>query len=120
VFDLSITKLLVLGVLALVIFGPDQLPKMAGQLGRAIRDLRKMAEKAKADLTEGLGPEFADFDLSDLNPKAFVSKHLFDEPNGSSAGSAGSAASGVSTHPLAREEHPLPRGQRPPFDMDAT
>ncbi|HEY1915804.1 MAG TPA: sec-independent translocase [Streptosporangiaceae bacterium] len=116
-FDLSITKLLVLLVLALVIFGPDQLPKIAGQLGRAIRDLRNMAEKAKADLTEGLGPEFADFDLSDLNPKAFVSKHLFDEPNGSAAGPA---ASGVASHPLAREEHPLPRGQRPPFDMDAT
>ena len=26
VFDLSIPKLLVLGVLALIIFGPDQLP----------------------------------------------------------------------------------------------
>jgi sec-independent protein translocase protein TatB len=116
VFDLSITKLLVLAVLALVIFGPDQLPKMASQLGRAIRDLRQMAERAKADLTDGLGPEFADFDLNDLNPKTFVTKHLFDEPNGSTAGPVASGA----THPLAREEHPLPRGQRPPFDMDAT
>jgi sec-independent protein translocase protein TatB len=118
VFDLSITKLLVLGVLALVIFGPDQLPKMASQLGRTLRDLRQMAEKAKADLTEGLGPEFADFDISDLNPKTFVAKHLFDEPNGS--GTASPVGAGVAAHPLAREDPPLPRGQRPPFDMDAT
>jgi sec-independent protein translocase protein TatB len=39
VFDLSITKLLVLAVLAIVIFGPDQLPKIASQAGRALRDL---------------------------------------------------------------------------------
>jgi sec-independent protein translocase protein TatB len=120
VFDLSITKLLVLGVLALVIFGPDQLPKMAGQLGRTIRDLRRMAEKAKSDLTEGLGPEFADFDLNDLNPKTFVAKHLFDETNGANGANGATSASTLPTHPMAREEPPLPRGQRPPYDMDAT
>jgi len=85
VFDLSITKLLVLAVLGLVIFGPDQLPKMAGQLGRVIRDLRRMAEKARADLTEGLGPEFTDFDIADLNPRSLVRKHLLDAPGDADA-----------------------------------
>ena len=80
VFDLSITKLLVLAVLALVIFGPDQLPKIASQAGRMLRDLRRMAEGAKADLQDGLGPEFADFDINDLNPRNFVRKHLLDDP----------------------------------------
>jgi sec-independent protein translocase protein TatB len=79
VFDLSITKLLVLAVIALVIFGPDQLPKMASQAGKMIRDLRRMADQAKADLTDGLGPEFADFDVADLNPRRFVRKHLLDD-----------------------------------------
>ncbi len=63
-FDLSITKLLVLAVLAIVIFGPDQLPKIAAQAGRALRDLRRLAEGARNDLREGLGPEFAEFDVS--------------------------------------------------------
>src|SRR5712691_2912851 len=80
VFDLSIPKLLVLGVLALVIFGPDQLPKMAAQAGRALRELRRMADGAKADLRDGLGPEFADFDINDLNPRHFVRKHLLEDP----------------------------------------
>ncbi len=32
-FDLSIGKLLILAVIALVIFGPNELPKMASQAG---------------------------------------------------------------------------------------
>ena len=83
-FDLSIPKLLVLAVIALVIFGPHELPKIASQAGRALRDLRKIAEGAKNDLREGLGPEFSDFDIEDLNPKRFVQKHLFDDINGDS------------------------------------
>jgi sec-independent protein translocase protein TatB len=80
VFDLSVTKLLVLAVIALIVFGPKDLPKIASQAGRALRDLRRIAEGAKADLREGLGPEFQNFDFEDLNPRRFVQKHLLDEP----------------------------------------
>jgi sec-independent protein translocase protein TatB len=79
VFDLSVTKILVLAVIALIVFGPNELPKVAAQAGRMLRDLRKIAEGAKADLREGLGPEFQDFDFEDLHPKNFVRKHLFDD-----------------------------------------
>jgi sec-independent protein translocase protein TatB len=79
VFDLSLPKLLILAVIALVVFGPNELPKIASRAGQALRDLRRIAEGAQADLREGLGPEFADFDLSDLNPRRFVHKHLLSE-----------------------------------------
>ncbi len=116
VFDLSIPKLLVLAVIALVIFGPNELPKIASQAGRALRDLRRIADGAKNDLREGLGPEFADFDIEDLNPKRFVAKHLFDDLNGDSAQAAASAAPGT-----ARPAGPLlAPGERAPFDPDAT
>ena len=84
VFDLSLPKLLILAVLALVVFGPNELPKMASQAGRFLRELRKIADGAQADLREGLGPDFADFDLTDLSPRRFVQKHLLsdlDEPD---------------------------------------
>jgi Sec-independent protein secretion pathway components len=55
-FDLSLPKLLVLAVIALVVFGPDELPTIAAQAGRALRDLRQIAEGAKNDLRDGLGP----------------------------------------------------------------
>jgi sec-independent protein translocase protein TatB len=116
-FDLSIPKLLVLAVIALVIFGPHELPKIASQAGKALRDLRKIAEGAKNDLREGLGPEFADFEIEDLNPKRFVQKHLFDDINGDSA-TAGAAAQ--PSRPAAAGGQVLAPGERPPFDPDAT
>jgi sec-independent protein translocase protein TatB len=90
VFDLSLPKLLVLAVLALIMFGPHELPKFAAQAGRALHDLRRIADGAKTDLREGLGPEFCDFDLDDLNPRRFVQKHLLtglnrDDPDGTEA-----------------------------------
>ena len=114
-FDLSIGKLLVLAVIALIIFGPNELPKMASQAGRALRDLRRIAEGAKNDLREGLGPEFADLELEDLNPKRFVQKHLFDEMNGDRANSAGATAAGSRANGSL-----LAPGERAPYDTDAT
>ena len=119
-FDLSIPKLLVLAVIALVVFGPHELPKIASQAGRALRDLRRIAEGAKQDLREGLGPEFEDFDFDDLNPRRFVQKHLLDEPvstvpapvnmaNGNGANGAVNGARAV-----------LEDGADPPFDLEAT
>src|ERR1700735_3145294 len=96
-FDLSFVKIAVLAVIALVVFGPDQLPKLAAQAGRALRDVRRMAENARADLEEHLGPEFSEFALNELNPKYFVRKHLLDEPGGAAGGGGGIAGIGGGT-----------------------
>ena len=114
-FDLSPGKLLILAVLALVIFGPKELPKMASQAGKALRDLRRIAEGAKDDLREGLGPEFADFELEDLHPKRFVQKHFLDDLNGDSAKAAAQPTRSARTSGTL-----LAPGERPPFDPDAT
>jgi sec-independent protein translocase protein TatB len=116
VFDLSFTKLLVLAVLALVIFGPDQLPKIAAQAGRALRDLRRLADMAKADLKEGLGPEFADFDMNDLDPRNFVRKHLLDDLDDDE----GPGPSPASASPYGAAASALPPGESPPYDAEAT
>ncbi|HEY2522362.1 MAG TPA: sec-independent translocase [Streptosporangiaceae bacterium] len=114
-FDLSVWKILVLAVIALVIFGPHELPKMAAKAGQGLRELRKIAEGAKNDLREGLGPEFADFEIEDLNPRHFVQKHLLSEMdlngNGTAAATASTAAGSSSA---------LLPGEEPPFDMEAT
>jgi sec-independent protein translocase protein TatB len=128
VFDLSITKLLVLAVIALIVFGPKELPKVAAQVGRVLRDLRRIADGATAELKEGLGPEFQNFELEDLNPRRFVSKHLFDDETQRAllddfketstamttalTGKPGTAANG--THAALRD------GEDPPFDIEAT
>ena len=118
VFDLSLPKLLVLAVIALVVFGPNELPKMAAKAGKALRELRRIADGAKADLREGLGPEFAEFDINDLNPRHFVQKHLLSdldgEMNGEMNGNNGSPAAGP---PRASALVP---GEQPPYDTEAT
>jgi sec-independent protein translocase protein TatB len=123
VFDLSVLKILVLGVLALVIFGPDQLPKMASQAGRALRDLRRLAESAKADLQDGLGPEFRDFDVNDLNPRNFVRKHLWDDLEGDLNGNGNANANGddINAQLLAAPQSMmLAPDESPPYDVEAT
>jgi sec-independent protein translocase protein TatB len=54
---------------------------MSYKFGGALRDLRKIAESAKNDRREGLGPEFAGFEIKDLNVKQFVHKHVFGDLN---------------------------------------
>ena len=104
-FDLSPFKLLVLAVIALVVFGPDELPKIAARAGRALADLRQIAEGAKNDLREGLGPEFAGFEIENLNPRRFVHKHLSGEMNTDQAAQQQPAANGTPPTP---GEHPPP------------
>jgi len=132
VFDLDFWKLGVLGVVALIVFGPERLPAMAAQVGRALRELRKMAEGAKTELQENLGPEFSQFDIADLNPKHFVRKHLMDEVTGDGAlfgkiaengNGNGNGASGNGSTQLASRTTPrvvLGPGESPPYDAEAT
>ena len=116
-FDLSIPKLLVLAVIALVIFGPDELPKIASLAGRALRDLRRIADSAKNDLQEGLGPEFS-FEIDDLDPRRFVHKHLVGnlsgDPDRRTAAPPRASRQGRASEML------LAPGERPPYDPDAT
>jgi sec-independent protein translocase protein TatB len=116
-FDLSIPKLFVLAVIALVIFGPKELPKIASQAGRALRDLRKIAESAKSDLREGLGPEFA-LEIEDLNPKRFVQKYLLDDVSGDP--DRKTAAYPQASGQARANGTLLAPGECPPYDPEAT
>lgn len=110
--DLSLPKLLILAVIALVVFGPKDLPKIAAQAGRALRELRRLADGAQADLREGLGPEFSDFDIDDLNPRRFIHKHLLSEPDrGDPDGTDVSGGAPAAAHLT---------GEEPPYDAEAT
>jgi sec-independent protein translocase protein TatB len=122
-FDLSFFKLLVLGVLALIIFGPERLPGMAAQAGRLLRELRRMAEGAKSELSDSLGPEFSQFsqqfDIADLNPKHFVRKHVLNELTGDGSLLGGSVDAGNgAAGPM--QTSALQPGESPPYDAEAT
>lgn len=74
--DIGALELVTLVVLAVLIFGPDKLPKVIQDISGFIRKVREFSDGAKRDIREELGPEFKDFEFEDLNPKTFVRKHL--------------------------------------------
>ena len=128
-FDLSMWKLLVLGVIALIVFGPDRLPQLARDAGRTLRQLREMAQTARTELKSELGDTVGDFDFSDLNPRTFVRKHLLDDLDSDLASPApGRAAASASTAgapaaggtPAAAPAAFGALTEPAPYDLDAT
>lgn len=47
-------EILVVGVLALLVFGPEKLPEMARSLGKGLTQLKRMASDAKSEFDMGL------------------------------------------------------------------
>nr|WP_269452206.1 twin-arginine translocase TatA/TatE family subunit [Tessaracoccus coleopterorum] len=66
-------------VLAVVLFGPEKLPQYSRKAARVFVYLRDIANNAKNTIGTELGPEYADLELKDLNPKAFLAKQLQNE-----------------------------------------
>lgn len=77
-FDIGPLELIALVVLAVLVFGPEKLPKVIQDVSRFIRKVREFSDNAKEDIRSELGPEFKDFEFEDLNPKNFVRKHVLD------------------------------------------
>ncbi|MDJ1136686.1 sec-independent translocase [Streptomyces iconiensis] len=77
-FDIGPLELVALVVLAVLIFGPDKLPKVIQDVSAFIRKVRAFSDSAKEDIKSELGPEFKDFEFEDLNPKTFARKHLME------------------------------------------
>jgi sec-independent protein translocase protein TatB len=74
--DIGPLELITLVVLAVLVFGPDKLPKVIQDVMRTVRKIREFSESAKQDIRSELGPEFKDFEFEDLNPKTFIRKQL--------------------------------------------
>ena len=77
-FDIGTGELLALAVLALLVLGPEKLPRYAADAARFLRQIRTLANDARSEVTRELGPEIDGLGLRDLNPRALVRKHLLD------------------------------------------
>lgn len=94
-------ELLLLLVLAVVILGPHRLPEYAAKLAHAVRALRDMAEGAKTQIKQEMGPAFDDIDWRQLDPRQYdprrIVRDALSTPSGSSAGPGQSAAGATTT-----------------------
>ncbi|MEU8784072.1 sec-independent translocase [Streptomyces sp. NPDC048637] len=78
-FDIGPLELVALVILAVLIFGPDKLPKVIQDVMSFVRKVRAFSDSAKEDIRSELGPEFKDFEFEDLKPKNFVRKHVLEK-----------------------------------------
>jgi len=109
VFNIGPFEMLVLAAVALIVFGPDKLPQLAKDAARMLRTLRDLAQGARSQLNNELGPEFADFDLRSLNPRTAIRNALLGDeelPNLNPRE--------VISRALRGEDEPAPAGQPQP------
>ncbi|HEY3292847.1 MAG TPA: hypothetical protein VGJ85_04360 [Candidatus Nanopelagicaceae bacterium] len=77
-FDIGGGELIGLAILALILVGPERLPKLASEAASLIRRIQRISQTATQELRENLGPGFENLQPSDLNPKTFIRKQLND------------------------------------------
>jgi sec-independent protein translocase protein TatA len=53
-FDIGFQEMLVIGVLALLVFGPGKLPELGRMIGRALREFRKASDEFRATVETNL------------------------------------------------------------------
>jgi sec-independent protein translocase protein TatB len=109
-FGVGLPELAVIAFVAVLVFGPDKLPDFARQAGRLAKQMRTFAHQARDELREELGPEYADLNLRDLDPRAIVKKHIAEAMNEAMR----------EDDDLRAQVVPLGAGELPPFDTDAT
>lgn len=75
-FGIGLPELAVLALVAVCVFGPDRLPELAQQAGRMLRRAKRLADDARDELRDQLGPDYADLELRDLDPREIVRRHV--------------------------------------------
>ena len=116
-FDINGWELLLLGLLAVLVLGPERLPEYAAKFGRFVRQARGMADRAKEQLKDEMGPEFSDIDWRAYDPRQYDPRKIVRDALNSPVEADDTPA---------EEDKPVstPRGYDPllptPWDAEAT
>ena len=124
-FGIGWPELFVIMAIALIVVGPEHLPKYAEDAGRLLRRLKSLAQDATVDLRSEMGPEMANLDFDDLrnlHPKRMVQKYIDGlDLNLDDDGTDAPAAAAATAVPGRRSTGaPLVDGDPAPYDTDAT
>ncbi|PPF16365.1 twin-arginine translocase TatA/TatE family subunit [Rathayibacter rathayi] len=75
-FGLTFDKLLIIGVIAVFVLGPDRLPHYAAQLGQLVRKVRGFATQARERVKDEMGDEFDEVDWKKLDPRQYDPRRI--------------------------------------------
>jgi sec-independent protein translocase protein TatB len=120
-FGLTFEKLVIIGIIAVFLLGPERLPYYASQLARLTKSLRSLADGAKDRMREEMGPDFDEVDWKKLDPRQYdprriIREALVDEPPVAAA----TVIKPPTESAYAQRQRLVREGTPAPFDSEAT
>lgn len=128
-FGLTFEKLVLIGVIAAFIIGPERLPMVAEKFAGFVKKAGEYVRDTKSKMRDEMGSEIDDVDWRKLDPRQYdprriIRDALMEDSPVAPAVTAPAAATAVATEPIApraslvRPE--FTRDSPPPFDPEAT
>ena len=78
-FDINGWEFIVVLVVALLVIGPERLPEYSAKLAKLVKQLRGLADTAKVQLREQMGPDFDDVDWKQYDPRQYDPRRIVRE-----------------------------------------
>jgi sec-independent protein translocase protein TatB len=124
VFGINGGEFLILLVVAVLVIGPDRMPEYAAKLAKLVKQVRALADTAKVQLRDQMGPDFDDVDWKQYDPRQYdprriVREALLDvESDDGQPSSPGDDQAGGFKAPSSFKRHDPDKPT--PYDQDAT
>jgi sec-independent protein translocase protein TatB len=120
-FDIGFSELLVIAIVALIVVGPERLPKVARTLGHLMGRMQRFVAEVKADINNQLKLEELRKIEAEMRAKAQSAEHVITEEARSAASQFQATAdavnsSGAAALPPEKAGQPPPEAQRPAGD----
>lgn len=127
-FGLTIEKLLLIGLVAGLLVGPERLPRYVEGLTTFAKRAREYVTSAKTKMKDEMGADFDDVDWRTLDPRQYdprriIREALLDDAPVPKVRAASAAAAVVGASAFTKPQSgsmPFTAEDPPPFDNEAT
>ncbi|MDH6532636.1 sec-independent protein translocase protein TatB [Aurantimicrobium minutum] len=120
-FGLTFEKLLLIGVIAVFVIGPERLPSYAAKFGQFVRKLKEMSVGAKDRIKEELGADFDEDEWKKLDPRQYDPRRIIREALLDDGGAASAASVPVAPAPAqSKKQAPRDASAGTPYDLEST
>ena len=123
--SIDFNKILIIGIIAVLLLGPQRLPMYAQKLAEFVKAVRRFADTAKDRMRDEMGPDFDEVDWQKLDPRQYdprriIRDALIDSATGTSTADAVAPQVTASKVRAPAPIVPLAAGESAPFDGEAT
>lgn len=115
---ITFDKLVVIGIIALLLIGPDKLPGYARKLAEWARRARSFVDGARDRAREEMGPDFDEIDWKRLDPRQYDPRRIIRDALTEEQDPVQVAPARESAY--AQRQRLLKEGKSAPFDPEST